>query len=70
MVELVLESHSFLLVRILLPQANIASCQILVLFEFPMPAFERILCRIAQLPNGRSSAFAEFFIELDGSNAI
>ena len=35
-----------------------------------MPAFERILCRIAQLPNGRSSTFVEFFQALDGSNAI
>ena len=37
---------------------------------WPMPANERVLGRVPQLANRRSSAFAEFDIELDGSNAV
>ena len=35
-----------------------------------MPALESVLGRVPQLANGRASAFAEFYIELDGSNAV
>jgi hypothetical protein len=35
-----------------------------------MPALERIFCRGTQLSKGRSSAFAELYIELDGSNSV
>ena len=40
------------------------------LFELPMPARERILCRITQLPKGGSSAFAELYVEPDCSNKV
>ena len=48
----------------------IARWQIAALLVFSMPALERVLRRVAQLKNGRSSAFPEFYIELDGSNAV
>jgi hypothetical protein len=35
-----------------------------------MPALERILCRITQLPKGGSNAFPELYIEFDCSNAV
>jgi hypothetical protein len=70
MTEVMLDRRLFLFVRILLPRAHRGSGQILALFEFPMPALERILCRITQLPKDGSNAFPELYIEFDCSNAV
>ena len=47
-----------------------ANLQITTLLVLPIPAFKRVLCRVAQLANGRSNAPAELDVEFDGSNSI
>jgi hypothetical protein len=35
-----------------------------------MPALERILCRLTQLPKGGFNAFTELYMEFECSNAV
>ena len=37
---------------------------------FPVPALQRVLGRVTQLPDGRPDTFAELDVQLDGSQPV
>jgi hypothetical protein len=50
--------------------ADIAHLQVPTILELPIPANQRVLRCLAQLPNGRFKPLSELDVELDNSNSL
>jgi hypothetical protein len=70
MLKIVFDSEPLLLLRVCGLRACVPNGQVEALFEFPMPALQRILGRITKLPDGHRYSSAQFDVQPDCADAL